>query len=597
MTEFFPTLRKAILCVGLIGMVSLSAQAVVARPGLISYRQPDGSTVEIRLQGDFRSHRAYTSDGYLLTTDSDGFYVFATCGEDGMPAPTSIRAVNPELRTPEMLLEISRLNQSEITDAFGRLDKVARKNKPAMRKGVGLFDDTYPVTGNQKGLVILVEFPDVPFSSTPDAHDYFTRMLNEEGFSDNGATGSARDYFVHNSDGQYTPDFDVYGPVVLSHEMSYYGKNASEYELDIHAYEIIIEGCELLDDEIDFSQYDRDGDGVIDNVYVYYAGYGEADGGPSDTIWPHSYNITYCTYKDYTFDGVKLDRYACSNEIDYIFGRTDGIGTFVHEFGHVMGLPDLYDTDTYTSFTPGAWSVMDVGSYNNQSRTPPCYSSFEKNALGWIDPIVLDKDGDYTLEPFPSSGKAYIVKTDNENEFFLFENRQQEGYDKYIPGHGMLIWHIDYDKRTWTDNSINNDPKHQRVDIIEADNVRNEKSRKGDSFPGTSNVTRYASDSRPAFLTWKEVSPGIDIENIQESEDGVISFTAKTNGAGVNAIGNDLNGQLRIENGIVSCRSGIAEVYDLSGRIVAKVGSEGVTLTPGIYIARCDGQIAKFAVK
>ncbi|MDE6556792.1 MAG: M6 family metalloprotease domain-containing protein, partial [Duncaniella sp.] len=348
----------------------------------------------------------------------------------------------------------------------------------------------------------------------------FNRMLNEPGFSDYGATGSAVDYFIESSGGIFRPEFDVFGPVTLPNKMSYYGGNLTLMGGDKNAEAMIIEACQLLDDTVDFSPYDRDGDGFIDNVFVIYAGYGEASSGIADTVWPHSWDITKATTTPYIFDNVQLNRYACSNE--WMDGRPDGVGTFVHEFSHVMGLPDLYATSYNESFTPGTWSCIDRGSYNNVGMTPPLYSAFERYALGWIEPVEINGPMDVTL-PAIGANQCAIVKTDNPNEYFLFENRQQTSWDTYIPGHGMIVWHVDFDGPVWTSNVVNNTPDHQYVDLIEADGTQNELTRQSDVFPGTGGITSFTSTTTPAFKTWNGTLIDLPITNIAENN-GVITF-------------------------------------------------------------------------
>lgn len=594
MTRFLPYIRTLFLTTGTVMAFAPSAYAVVAKPGLHTVAQPDGTTISIRLEGDHFRHRAYSSDGYLLTTDAEGFYVFAETGDDGLPKPSQLKALDPSDRSPELSDALSKLNQSEITDAFNRLDNSnVRTRANTHQKGPGLFTTTFPSIGEQKSIVILVDFPNKEFS-LDDPHDYFYRLLNEEGFSDEGGTGSARDFFVSNSSGKFTPDFDLYGPLTLAHPLSYYGQNDA-WGNDRRPHEMVIEACQMLDEEVDFSQYDRNDDGFIDNVYVFYAGYGEADGGGAATVWPHSYNVTYATSEAYMFDGVQLDHYACSNELSHRDDKPDGIGTFTHEFSHVMGLPDLYAT-SYTSgaFTPGEWNILDQGSYNNNSRTPPNYSAFERYALDWMEPSVIDKEGDYTLEPIHISNMAYMMHTDAENEYFLIENRQQEGFDTYIPGHGMLVWHIDFDQKIWDENQVNNNYQHQYVDLIEADNKKTNATRAGDSFPGTYNVTSFTYETKPALLSWNKVSPGFDILDIAESDEGIISFTAvKTGWSGVTTVSGDSESGLIISGNTVRAAEGTADIYDLTGRKVASVGASPVTLSPGVYLSSSS----KFIIK
>ncbi len=520
-------------------------------------------------------------------------------------------------------------------------------------KGLGLVPSSFPPYGEPKGLVILVEYQDVRFSGTKDkpeegeepvfdAYDYFNRMLNEEGFSDYDGTGSARDWFIFNSNGLFMPHFDVYGPVTLPNKMKYYGGN-DPYRNDRYPERMAIHACEILDETVDFSQYDTDGDGKIDNVFIFYAGLGEADGGGSDTVWPHSFDVSSATKKKYIFDGVQLDHYACSNEIDNQYNRPDGIGTFVHEFSHVLGLPDLYSTIYNDAFTPGDWSPLDSGPYNNQGRTPPNYSTFERYALGWMEPTEIkglysftqqedpensdqredpmqiptrsdnssdDSEEDpeepnvtvecYTLPNLAEENVAFISWA-SDSEYFLFENRQKTGNDAYIPGHGMLVWHIDYNEEIWYYNQVNNTPSHQYVDLVEADNSKSTKSRSGDSFPGTKNKTSYGEETRPAFKTWSKEYMGFNLENIAESEDGIISFDVvrKVENGGTNGVGTSIASRdsWSVSGNVISC-SGPTAVYDFSGRTVARLGAgESASLPSGLYIVRSSSRSGKILVK
>ena len=483
----------------LIGFVSalccvLQLSAVVAKPGLIQARQPDGSTVTIKMEGGPRGHNIYTPDDRLLMTDEKGFYV---------PADDEFR--------------------SRIAQKFTKT-KAAKLSLP------GLMSNPFPSKGKQTSLVILVEFPDCKFS-IDNPNDFYEEMLNGEDFTQFDATGSARQYFQENSNGEFDIDFVIYGPVMMPHEMAYYGSN-DLWGDDSKPHEMIIDACRILDNDphnVDFTQYDKNGDDEIDIVYVFYAGYGEADGGGPNTIWPHSWEIAGETgIKEY-FDGKLLNHYACSNELqayspngDY----PDGIGTFCHEFSHVMGLPDLYSTIGGGAFTPGSWTLMDSGSYNNNSRTPPHFSAFERGAFGWLDPEEIKQPGEYTLPPIGDENKAYILKTESTNEYFLLENRQLKDWDTHLPYHGMLVWHIDYNPIVWNNNTVNVNSAHQYVDIVEADGIPSNWTRDGDVFPGLYEKEEFSFNTIPSLQSWKGRSLEIDLNNIKEDADGQITFQA-----------------------------------------------------------------------
>lgn len=494
-----------------------NAFGVPADPRPRTFTQPDGTTITVKLRGDERSHFYLSEDDYLLVRQGDTFY-YGDIASDGSIKASAMLARPSAKRTSA---EQAYLNTVDMQRVFSEMTRRSTTSKMAKapRRGPGLFPGTaFPSKGQQKALVILVRYQDVDFT-LDDPHDYFSRMLMQPGFSDYNGTGSAHDFFIDSSNGQFDPQFDLVGPVTLAHNRSYYGGN-DWFGNDNHPEEMVIEACQQLDDQIDFTQYDRDNDGYIDNVFVFYAGQGEASYGGSDTVWPHSWEVTAATSTEYNFDGKRLDRYACSNEWES--GRPDGVGTFVHEFSHVMGLPDLYATSYTSAFTPGSWSALDYGPYNNDGCTPPCYGAFERYALGWLEPTVLSSPLNARL-PKISSNRAYMIPTPDPDEFFLLENRQQTGWDAYIPGHGMLIWHVDYDSNVWNSNTVNNSSSHQYVDIEEADGTRNEYSRDGDAFPGAAGVTEFTDDTNPSMRTWSGSALNVPITEIAEN-DGVITF-------------------------------------------------------------------------
>ncbi len=494
--------------------------------------QPDGTTVQVMLRGDESAHCYVTTDNIPVLRAEDGRWCFAMLDSKGQPVASSIAAADPAARNGAQNAMVKLLDTKAVGEAiFSRSLQSPRSRAPKAAvntadtyKGVGLFNEVcFPSDGERHALVILVQYSDVKFT-TNNAGDYFNRFLNEEGFSDNGATGSVRDFYVTGSAGHFRPHFDLYGPVTLKNRRSYYGGNDS-WGADLRPCHMVRDACQLLDDEINFADYDLDNDGYVDNVYVIYAGQGEADYGSAECIWPHRWSLS-ADNVSCTLDGKRIENYGCCNE--WGDDRVTGIGTFCHEFAHVMGLPDLYATtyNTATSLTPGSWSVMDYGPYLNDGRTPPTFSAFERNALGWIDLTELNQAATVSLENIHDSNQACIIPTDKNNEFFLLENRQNTGWDKYLPGHGMLIWHIDYDKQTWNSNTVNNTANHQRVDIEEANGLSdntNDNYMAGYAFPGTSRVTSFTSETKPALKTWSGSAIDVPITSISEVA-GVITF-------------------------------------------------------------------------
>ena len=490
--------------------------AVPARPGRTVYVQPDGTKITIRQFGDEFGHWTVDAVGRLVALSPDGYY-----------------------------RPVEETSVSDVRRHAAARRAVARQNRAARRA------QGDPIAIGQKHfLVILVEFKDKQFT-IQDPQAAFTALLNEPGYSKNGATGSARDYYYDNSHGIFEPVFDVYGPVQLENGYSYYGRN-NEYGEDENVEEAIISSCQLLDEEVDFSQYDNDGDGKMDLVFMYYAGKGENDGGTTNTIWPHQWEIGYL---DVQLDGKLIDSYACASELTGS-GRMCGIGTACHEFAHAMGLPDFYDTD-YTRNGQAAslfnFSPMDGGAYNNDDRTPPYFNIQERIMLGWLSEDVIQEfpeSGTYTL-PSVHENVAYKTFTDQPGEYFLYECRGSNGWDAGLDAHGMLVYHVDKSERIveikpyggtlrfparelWEDwhtyNAINENGSHPCFYIIPAadqDNLLFGHSKWGGDyyfdteyapqipFPGEDEVTTYIPKS------WNGVESLITFSDIAYADDVV----------------------------------------------------------------------------
>lgn len=368
-----------------------------------------------------------------------------------------------------------------------------------------------------RGPVILVSFKDTLFR-TPAAE--IDSMFNGYNYTRNytiiyaGGTkqvikssGSVRQYFYDQSRGQYNPQFDIIGPVTVSRECAYYGKN-NWRDNDKNVQDLIKEACQAVDKQVNFAQYDSDNDGKVDFVYILFAGFAESDGAGSDLIWPHSSDLSYMV--SLQLDGKLIASYGCSNERSYATKLHEGIGTVVHEFGHVLGLPDLYNTesDDNNQFkTLGTWDVMDGGNYLNDGNTPPNYSAYERFYLGWQTPRLLNDTADITLEPLHKGGETLMVtETGQHNKngvepspstFYLLENRQRSGWDKFLPGHGLLITKVQYNAHAWLFSAFNADSTKMGVDIIEADGEApaNSYGKLTDAFPA--GATHY--NTEPPF--------------------------------------------------------------------------------------------------
>lgn len=396
-----------------------------------------------------------------------------------------------------------------------------------------------------RGLLIVVEFEDTPLAAGNTVQS-FDSLANADEYTYNGAVGSCKQYYQDQSNGLYSPQFDVVGPVVLPQTTAYYGTDAADKGDDRYVADFVIDACKGAQDlGVDFANYDQDGDGNVDLVYILYAGYSQADGAAATCIWPHAWDMQSALYYGNTnqseyyvesndagqilsqnlpvLNGKTILRYACSNELIYRSNARTSIGTICHEFGHVLGLADLYRTDGVDSKeVPGSWALMSNGNYLNNGNTPPNLSVWEKYSLGWVEPKMLAANEHVVL---PADGTTYRMLNSSsivpeEGAFttdttLYFENRQMEGWDRYLPGHGMLVWQIVYDATDWYYNEPNN--YSTRMKLLTAngsppytDNLSGGK-RQDVPFPGAWSVTEFEPYAN-AYLS-----------NIEEGN-GVISF-------------------------------------------------------------------------
>jgi len=417
-----------------------------------------------------------------------------------------------------------------------------------------------------RGAIILVSFQDLDFEST---HKDMTEWAMGDDYNYNGATGSIHKYFIDQSWGQYDLQIDVYGPVKVSKNMSYYGSNDSHGD-DKHPDELVKEACILAHDSLgaDFSQYDYDNDGKVDWVVILYAGYGEASGAPANTIWPHQYELSY-TGMSFNLDGKTVDHYCCLNEKDYTTEDRDGIGTFCHEFGHIMGLPDFYATNSATHHTLCEWDIMDYGPYLNNGNTPPGYSAYERWFMGWFKPRLINSNCFVVLPELQATAGAVYMTEEGEaiedilnpepKTFYMFENRQLNGWDRFLPGAGMLVTKIQWSSSKWSGNTVNNNANYMGVDIMEAK---------------ANNTTGHMAQGKSTDLYPKGASEFTKITNYQVTS---ISMYQKIVEFDVNDGGKEVNlGVENVQSSHTPCTKGIRDgkiviirngvLYDLTGK-------------------------------
>jgi len=494
-------MRKLLLTASALVLGMASAMAVPAKPGVKKMLTlKDGTRVEATLRGDEHVHYYQTADGRALQLAEDG-YVFVN---------------------RDSLVQVHRERLSE----SNRLR--AKRREAGARKAA--------YRGKRKGLVIMVEFTDVKFTYSRNTFDDF---FNKTGYSDYGMAGSVHDYFLEQSYGQFDLEFDVVGPVTLTNSASYYGyDSATKTSHNDRVAAMVNAVCKEVDSQVDYSQYDWDGNGYVDQVYVIYAGYGAAQGA-DHTIWPHEWNVRGGVSSAYrTAEGPAIGTYGISCELmgdgERSKGKIDGVGTSCHEFSHCLGLPDFYDTsDSGTNFGMGDWDLMCSGCYNGATNgySPSGYTAYERWFAGWLTPTELNSGCVVTDMPaIQDEPVAYVLYNDAyRNEYYLLENYQQKGFDAAGEGHGMLVLHVDYSAQAWSYNTVNSEADHQRMTIIPADNSASSGNHSGDPYPGSRRRTSLTDTGSPKASLYNE---NIDGEKLMHKPitsivelNGLISFT------------------------------------------------------------------------
>ena len=528
------------------------APALVASParkGLLNLRQPDGTVVQAYLTGDENGHLVLTPDGCALVQDAEGWWCYARYDFYGHRLNTGEHAGDPD--TPGEVIAASRNIPYQL---------IRQRRNARIRRAVPLRQKELARTrsgengGVRHGLIILAQFPDLEFIHS---RAEFENLINGSG------PESALSYFKDQWKDSYTFRFDITEPVTLPHDHAYYGANDEDGE-DEKAAEMIIDACTALGPEIDFSAYDNDGDGEVDNVFVFYAGPNESEGAGDNYIWPHMWYAQSGAGITYRRDGVLVDNYACTSELRLDSNRSTyttlaTIGTFCHEYTHTFGIPDLYDTDSEDSggYSEAMWNcidLMDAGNHNDEGKTPPNYSVVERWFFGMSEGKPLT-EGTHTLRPVHENGDYYFLETDDDSEIFLFECRKADGWDTHIGGSGLLIYHLDWSMRPagestsagkvvkawdrWDMNEANARPDHQCIDLIEPDpeaRQRYQTAVKNRNYAAIyalaahaywpfEDVSVYTCDTDPSFTFWSDAASPLGLTDIRKNADGSVTFT------------------------------------------------------------------------
>ena len=496
----------------------MDVAAIPAYPHKIAI-SVNGKTVYIRLIGDEKVKRAESEDGYTIIQNDKNEWCYAQ-----LKADSTIQA-------SPWLIGVHQTNNQDFKNFLIKTPKHLKpktKPKPSPRH---TRIQAPKVEGQRKVLIILMEYKDLRYIKTKND---FEKLFNEEGYHEDNAQGSVRDFYLSASYHQLELISDIYGPYITEHEMSYYGKNSSTNNgQDVNAYELFVEAITHVSADTDLRQYDGDGDGFIDNVHIIFAGYGEEAGAASNAIWSHEATF----YRPYEIGGVKIDKYSCAPELR---GNSGGgisrIGPHCHEIGHALGAMDFYDTDYRTGGEyegTGKWDVMASGSWNNDGISPADFNPYVKAYnYGWITPKALPA-GSVTMAPScDSPDDYYILKASEYGDYYLLENRSREKWGAGVPGEGLLVFHIHADIEN-AGNEINATAPQKCYVVCASSSSRiptNNPSSYGNinsdgcPYPGRSNNQDFGRSSTPLAFYWSEDECGIELNGITLQSNGDITL-------------------------------------------------------------------------
>jgi M6 family metalloprotease-like protein len=535
-----------------------AAQLAFATPPLrrtFTHKQSNGEVLKVQKHGNGHFVMYTLEDGVPLLANEKGDLCYVI-KQNGRAVASSTVASAKGVRGKSEFITSSAEVANLLHTVFTPVATAPMTRTSTVTKTNGLGTYGVSASGSVASVgtpvipVVMVQFSDKKFDeyTTPEK---LTRLFNEKGYADEEyAVGSVKDYYESQSEGLFTPSFEVVATVTLDRGYAYYGKNGSGGSIDTNSRTFVKEAIQkAINAGVDFNKYATNG--AVPLVSLYYAGPGEHSAfeeGCENYLWAH-----FSEMSNVTLGGVKFNSYFVGNELfqNYAYddngelivvdAKIDGIGIFCHEFSHALGLPDFYYTGTNNAvferlLTMDFWSVMDYGQYAYDGYAPVPYTAYERSFLGWLKLEELTeahrgKVDLYGIDTDTDAPKAYVLTNPkNANEYYILENRQLSTWHPVFLGSGMLVLHVDYSASAWENNGPNNDEMHPRMAYVPADNLKQSKSTmngwndyKGDLYPGIAQNFNLTSTSIPATTLYTGGMLEKPVYDISEN-DGVITF-------------------------------------------------------------------------
>lgn len=527
-------MKKFLLSVFATLLMAMPMFASKANSEPFTVKQSDGTELTVVLHGDEHFHWYSTLDGVILARAGGQFFV-AQIANDGAIVATEQLAHNAQQRSES---EASLAAKQDLT-LFNTPKAVARREAMRVQQTGRAGFNYFPHKGSPTAVVILAQFSDTEFY-LPDPVKSFEQYFNGDiqndfGNGENRNHGSVKKYFTDMSDGQFTPNFKIVGPVTLPKSMEYYGANSTGGSKDVNYRQFVKDACAEASKQQSFdnAEFDSDKDGCVDLVAIIFAGFGENnDPTNENTLWAKT------SLQDFgSYNGKSVKTAMMISELNakksllgsggsYSTPQINGVGVFCHEMSHTMGLPDFYSTTSPANKKDNQeleyWSIMDGGENVNNGYCPTAYTAFERKHMGWRDYVEMEDGKTYSLKTADNGELGHVyynpntLATGRVADYFVFENVQNKGWNSGLPGHGLIAYRVSLRNNNMQYNTpINNivgDPGFTLVPadgcVLNSSNTKSfsayKNSMAADPFPGTLKVTTLLATQNLPNFAWRD---------------------------------------------------------------------------------------------